>query len=68
MEMGLNKLSVRDYKKLLLENPALRVKYWKINHEDRLISRIFAKLAQVPFLEELFSHDIYAVLEKVKGF
>jgi len=65
-EIGLNKLSIRDYKKLLLGNPDLKVIYWKVNHEDRFISRFFAKLVQISFLEEFFSHDIYAVFEKVK--
>ncbi len=65
-DMGLNCLSLRDYERLLLKNLCLKTIYWKVNHEDRFVSRLFAKLARIPFLEEFFSHDIYAVREKIE--
>ncbi len=63
-EMGLNRLALRDYERLLLKNPSLKTIYWKVNHGDRFLSRLFAKIARIPLLREYFSHDLYAVLEK----
>ena len=63
--MGLNKLALRDYERILLDNPELKVIRWKVNHEENLFSRLFARIARIPLLREYFSHDIYAVFEKM---
>ena len=66
-DLGLNKLALRDYRKLFEESD-LKVIFWKVNHGDRFLSRLFSILAKLPLLEEYFSHDMYVILEKDNTF
>jgi 2-polyprenyl-3-methyl-5-hydroxy-6-metoxy-1,4-benzoquinol methylase len=65
-DLGLNKLALRDYRRLF-NTSGMRVVRFSINESDRLISRIFAQLRKVPLLEELCSHNLYSILEKPKA-
>ena len=62
-ELGLNKTALADYKRLF-NRTGLSILYFKVNHGDRLMSRIFSWISKIPFLEEYFSHDLYCVLRK----
>ena len=63
-EMGLNQLRLVDYRQILVEDSGLSAIYWRVNHGQRLISKIFALLYRLPVVGELFANDLYAVLEK----
>jgi SAM-dependent methyltransferase len=60
-DLGLNKLSLNQYKKLFTDC-GLKIQYFGINVSKNKISKLFSLLAKVPFLEEYFSHNIYCVL------
>lgn len=63
MELGMNRWSLRAFEELLLNGP-LEVTYFRVNHGDRTVSRMFRLLSRIPFLREPFGHDIYAILRK----
>lgn len=62
-ELGLNKLSVAEYR-CLFQACGLKIVFFKVNQSRHPISRIFSLLRQVPFLSEYFAHNLYAVLER----
>lgn len=62
-ELGLNKLSLAEYKTLFY-NSGLHVSYFRVNVSNNPISRLFSLIRRVPFLEEFFSHNLYCILEK----
>ena len=62
-ELGLNKYSLRDYKRLFKES-GLSILYFKINCSNHPISKLFTVIKKIPILEEYFSHNIYCILEK----
>lgn len=64
-DLGLSKMSMAGFKRLF-ERSGLAIAYFRANHGDNFISRMFARLAKLPQFEEWFSHDIYAVLEKTR--
>ena len=65
-DLGLNKLSLAEYKKLFYNNNDLRILYFRVNVSNNFISRLFSLIRHVPFLEEFFSHNLYCILEKVE--
>jgi len=64
-QMGLNQLTLNDYRRILINESGLKPILWKVNHGQRLVSRVFSTLYRIPLVGELFANDIYAVLEKV---
>lgn len=62
-DLGLNKMSLADYKKLY-NKMEWTVLYFKVNHGDRLMSKIFSWICKISFAKEYFSHDFYCVLKK----
>lgn len=62
-ELGLNKLALRDYQRIMHDS-GLNVVMLTVNHSTNTVSRLFSLLRQIPFLEEYFSHNIYCILEK----
>jgi SAM-dependent methyltransferase len=62
-ELGLNKLSLGDYRRMFQQS-GLRVVRFRVNESDRMISRLFSQLRKVPLLEELCSHNLYCILER----
>ncbi len=62
-DLGLNKMSLADYKRLS-NKKGWTILYFKVNHGDRLMSKIFSWISKIPFMEEYFSHDLYYVLRK----
>lgn len=62
-ELGLNKLSLAEYKKLFY-NSGLHVSYFRVNLSNNPISKLFSLVRVVPFLKEYFSHNLYCILEK----
>tara|TARA_B100001027_G_scaffold207113_1_gene171258 strand:- start:1591 stop:2355 length:765 start_codon:yes stop_codon:yes gene_type:complete len=64
-DLGLNGLSFRQYKEILLTNNDLEVIAFETNVSDRkFINSIFTFLSRIPFLTEYFVHNIYCVLYK----
>ena len=64
-ELGLNKWSLKDYKKLL-KNSGLSVVFFKVNNSDKIISKLFSLIGKIPLLEEYFSFNIYCILQNNK--
>lgn len=64
-ELGLNKWTLKNYKKLLL-NSGLAVEYFKVNSSDKSVSKLFTLISKIPFLTEYFSFNIYCILQKNK--
>jgi SAM-dependent methyltransferase len=62
-DLGLNKLSLREYKKLF-QGCGLAIIQFDTNKGTRFISQIISFLAKLFFLEEYFTHNIYMILEK----
>jgi SAM-dependent methyltransferase len=62
-DLGLNKLSLREYKKLF-HGCGLAIIQFDTNRGTRLISKIITFAAKLLFLEEYFTHNIYIILEK----
>ncbi|MBN1164990.1 MAG: class I SAM-dependent methyltransferase [Candidatus Krumholzibacteriota bacterium] len=63
-ELGLNKLSLRDYRDLL-DRSGLKVGLFKVNCGDHPVVRIFSLLGRIPGLKEYFSFNLYCILQKV---
>ena len=62
-ELGLNQMSLAEMRTLLF-NCGLKVSLFKINASKNLVLRLFSLLRRIPFLEELFSYNLYCILEK----
>lgn len=62
-ELGLNKLSLTEYKKLFF-NSGLKVTYFRANVSKNPIMKLFSLIGAVSFLEEYFSYNLYCILEK----
>lgn len=62
-DLGLNKLSLRDYERLLSAS-GMRVVSIRRNANRRLASRAMSVAAKVPFLREYFTHNLFCVLER----
>ena len=62
-DLGLNKMSLADYKRLS-NKMEWTILYFKVNHGDRLMSKIFSWISKISFMEEYFSHDLYCVLKR----
>ena len=63
-EMGLNQLRLTDYHDILVRHSGLKVVFWKVNHGQNSMSRLFGMLHPLPVVGELFAHDLYTILEK----
>jgi SAM-dependent methyltransferase len=63
-DLGLNKLSLADYRRIF-QNSGLKIVTFKVNVSNNLILRLFSIISFIfPFLKEYFAHNIYAVLKK----
>ena len=62
-ELGLNKLSLADYRRIFQES-GLSIDFFRVNNSDRFVSKVFSLLRKMPLLEEYFSFNIYAILGK----
>jgi hypothetical protein len=64
-DLGLNKLSLSDYRKIF-QDSGLKVVSFKVNvGRGNIILRLFSFIGFVfPFLEEYFAHNVYAILKK----
>ncbi|MFC1538067.1 class I SAM-dependent methyltransferase [Candidatus Latescibacterota bacterium] len=60
---GLNRNSFKEYKKFFKES-GLKTVYFKTNKSVNRIVRSFRYLAMIPLLSELFTMNIYCILEK----
>ena len=64
-DLGLNGLSFRKYKEILLKDNDLEIVAFKTNVSDRrFINIFFILLSKIPFLSEYFTHNIYCILLK----
>jgi SAM-dependent methyltransferase len=63
-ELGLNGLLYRDYLKAV-SLAGFRIRYHKVNVGGRLLSKVFSIVRRARCLEDLFTYNIYLVLEKV---
>lgn len=66
-EIGLNKLSMSDYRKLIHAS-GLSVKYFEVNRGDNLALKAFELIRRLSVLEEYFSNNIYCICEKPSEF
>jgi len=62
-ELGLNKWSLCDYKRLLKDS-GLSIVFFKVNHSESLLAKLVNLISKIPLLEEYFSHNMYFILEK----
>lgn len=62
-DLGLNKLSVWDYR-LLSKQSGLRVVRFQVNVSHNPISKVFKLLSYVPGIGKYFAHNLYCILEK----
>lgn len=62
-ELGLNKLALKEYKKILL-NSKFKISFFKTNVNEHFVSKLFLIISKVPFLSEFFSYSLYFILEK----
>ena len=64
VELGLNKLSVHDYRRIFRES-GLRVLTFRVNcPAGRMRGKILTLLGKVPFLTKYMAYNVHAVLEK----
>lgn len=64
-ELGLNKLSFREYEDLFY-NSGLCVSRFCVNRGESLITKAFSLIRHIPFLREYFTINMYCILEKVR--
>ncbi len=62
-DLGLNGLALADYERIFAES-GLKVLSFQTNRSEKLLSRLLAQPARIPFLREYFTFNIYVVLEK----
>jgi len=62
-DLGMNGLALADYERIFAES-GLKIVDFRTNSSEKLISRLFALPARLPFLREYFTFNIYVVLEK----
>ncbi len=62
-DLGLNKLSVKEFKEIFRES-GLETVFFKLNNSNHPILMFFNLLAKIPFLTEYFAHNIYCILRK----
>lgn len=65
-DLGLNGLSLKDYKRLFFSTKGLKVIDFRTNVSTKLINKVFKLLTFIPFLEEYFTHNIYCVLQRTE--
>jgi len=63
-DLGLNGLSLKKYKEILLKGHDLEVISFETNVNERFINIPFKLLSKIPFLNEYFTHNIYIILLK----
>ena len=64
-EFGLNRRRLADFEAIVEREPRVRVVYWRVNHSERVASRVFGLLCRIRPLREYFAHDIYCILQRV---
>jgi len=62
-DLGLNKLSLSDYREIFAES-GLETVFFKLNNSGHPVLRLFDLLARIPFLTEYFAHNVYCILKK----
>jgi len=62
-DVGLNGYGFADYMRIF-EQSGLRIVYLEVNASDKKLSKLFSLFRRIPFLTELFTHNIYCILEK----
>ncbi|MCO6449431.1 MAG: class I SAM-dependent methyltransferase [Caldilineales bacterium] len=62
-ELGLNQLSLADYRRIFAES-GLIVRWFRTNRSERWSGRLLAGLSRLPGLAEYFTFNIYCILEK----
>lgn len=62
-ELGLNQLSFAEYRAILYKT-GLRVVSFSVNQSQHIASHIFSLMRRIQGLEELFTHNIYVILQK----
>jgi SAM-dependent methyltransferase len=62
-ELGLNKLSYDDYKRILCQC-GLKINYLKTNVTNNKVMKIFILLRKIKFLKEFFTYNLYCILEQ----
>lgn len=62
-DLGLNKLSLAQYKKIFAECGA-NIIFFRVNKITSISNRIFSIFAKIPFLKEYCSLHIFCILEK----
>lgn len=61
-DLGLNKLSLAEYKAIFRES-GMETLFFRLNNSKHPILRLFNLLAKIPFLTEYFSHNLYCILQ-----
>lgn len=62
-DLGLNKLSLAEYKAIFRES-GMETVFFRLNNSKHPILHLFNLLAKIPFLTEYFSHNLYCILKK----
>jgi SAM-dependent methyltransferase len=63
-DLGLNKLSLADYRRIFKES-GLKIVFFKVNQSEHFVLKLFKLISFLfPFLKEYFAHNIYAILKK----
>jgi SAM-dependent methyltransferase len=72
-DLGLNGLSLKQYKDIFYKTEGLNVIDFRTNvidsrskKKNRIINKIFSVFAGIPFFKEYFTHNIFCVLERVE--
>ena len=72
-DLGLNGLSLKQYKDIFYNTEGLTVIDFRTNVVDsrskanrKMINKIFNLFAAVPVLKEYFTHNIFCVLQRVE--
>lgn len=64
-ELGINKLSLAKFKNIFLSS-GMYSPFLKVNASANPLSKVFSLLRRIPRLGELFTHNLYCILEKKK--
>lgn len=65
-DLGLNGLSLKDYKQIFYNITSLKVLDFRTNVNEKRSMIIFRLIPKLPFLREYFTYNIYCTLQKNK--
>lgn len=63
-DIGLNGLSLKDYKRIFNHTEGLRLVDFRTNVSEKPLMKIFNMFSKLPFLKEYFTYNIYCTLER----